>query len=222
VLAMALCNCASEPSHPQFAPTVVEAAHAPAESVLDLNGWQLVPGQSGVNYYTIVHDAPMPFIRARYRPSHEAVSLAYSLDDQERKAARLMRWRWRALRFPEGGRACEKGHGDFAASVYVTWKRGLRWYSLKYAWSTGVPKGTTCQDRRGLFVAQDTIVRASGGPLNTWREEEIDLAREYREHFEDGSPDASVPELMGIGILTDGDQTGTSSEADYGAFVIVR
>jgi hypothetical protein len=52
----------------------------------------------------------------------------------------MLRRRWRALVLPRGGNECADERGDSAASVYVTWKRGLRWYSLKYAWSSVGPR----------------------------------------------------------------------------------
>ena len=62
----------------------------------------------------------------------------------------------------------------------------------------------------------------TGGPLHTWRSEEIDLRRELREHFEGGNADADVPELVGIAIMSDGDQTKSESAADYAQFTLVR
>jgi hypothetical protein len=59
----------------------------------------------------------------------------------------------------------------------------------------------------------------SGGPAGVWNHESLDLAREFRAHFEDGDPKADVPPLIGLGIMTDGDQTKTASTGDYAAFV---
>jgi hypothetical protein len=109
-----------------------------------------------------------------------------------------------------------------AAVVYVTWKRGLRYYTLKYAWSAVGERGKTCDGKRNPFVAQDTIILESGGPVGVWRDEEIDLAAEFRKHFEGNNPRTEVPDFVGIGLMTDGDQTNSPSSADYGPFVLVR
>ena len=53
-------------------------------------------------------------------------------------------------------------------------------------------------------------------------DEEIDPDALFRAHFEGGSPDAEVPDLQGIGILTDGDQTHSVSAADYAGFVVYK
>ena len=51
---------------------------------------------------------------------------------------------------------------------------------------------------------------------------EVDPDTLYRVHFEGGRADAEVPELQGIGILTDGDQTHNVSAADYAGFVFYK
>jgi hypothetical protein len=103
--------------------------------------------------------------------------------------------------------------------LYVTWRRFLRWYSLKYVWSTTRKPGTVCDRRRNTFIAQDTIVLESGGPPGVWKRESIDLAREFRTHFGEGDEHADIPPLMGLGVMTDGDQTKTESSGDFADFV---
>jgi hypothetical protein len=125
-----------------------------------------------------------------------------------------------ARALPAGGNECVRGKGDSAAVVYATWRRGLRYYTLKYVWTTLAKKGAVCDSKRNPFVAQDTIVLRSGGTLDVWLDEEIDLREDFRKHFEDGNPSASVPDFMGVGIMTDGDQTKSESSADFGTFLL--
>jgi hypothetical protein len=193
------------------------------EQLLDVHKWSVIERESGpVSYYAIVEEQGTPFIRATYRPGLETVVLGVKVDDADRKGAHKLRWNWRALVLPRDGNACVSGKGDSAASVYVSWKRGMKWYTLKYVWSADVAPGTVCHRKRSAFAAQDTIVLRSGGPLTTWETEEIDLQAEFRSHFEDGDPQANVPELAGVGIMTDGDQTKSPSAADYASFVLAR
>jgi hypothetical protein len=102
--------------------------------------------------------------------------------------------------------------------VYLIFKDGLHWYTLKYVWSATAPTGLTCDRPRSPVRSQDTIIRESGGPLNEWVTEQIDPTAEFREHFRDGDPKGHVPDLVGIGLMTDGDATKSESSADYGAF----
>jgi hypothetical protein len=180
-----------------------------------------IPSESGPNdYYEIVSTGPEPFIHAAYTPPFQTTVLGYSLPESQRHSVATLSWKWRAVTLPEGGNECVEGKGDSAAVVYVTWRQALRWYSVKYVWSAVAPKGKTCDRKRNPFRAQDTVIVDSGGPLGEWRTVHIDPDREYRNHFEAGDATASVPELLGVAIMTDGDQTNSASAADYAGFVV--
>jgi hypothetical protein len=131
-------------------------------------------------------------------------------------------WRWRALVLPPLGNDCDSSKTDAAAAVYVAWRSGLRWYGLKYSWSTLARVGSVCDGRDNPFLRGETIVLRSGGPLGEWVTESIDVETEYRNHFAGGDPRAEVPELIGIAVLTDGDDTRSAASADYGPFVLSR
>jgi DUF3047 family protein len=177
--------------------------------------------ESGSYYQTI--DGPQEsYIRGVYVPPLDTVTLFHEVPDQLRSGVRRMTWRWRPLVLPRNGNECANGLGDSAAAVYVTWKRGLRWYSLKFIWSTEAPLGATCNRIRNPFVASDSVVLRTGQGSADWVEETIDPEALFREHFEGGNPRADVPELQGIGVMTDGDQTHSRSAADYAGFVLCK
>jgi hypothetical protein len=98
----------------------------------------------------------------------------------------------------------------------------MRWYAVKYVWSDVGTKGAICDKKRNPFAAQDTVILESGGPVNVWRDENLDLDAEFRKHFADGDPSADVPDFMGVGLMTDGDQTQSDSVADYAEFSLRR
>jgi hypothetical protein len=200
------------------------ALAAPAGKLnLPVQRWRLVEEKSGpVNYYKMFKNASPPYLRGEYRPGLKTAVLGFQLADEDRARAKKLSWRWRAITLPKGGDECVEGKGDSAAVIYVTWRRGLRWYTLKYVWTASSTKGAVCAKKRNPFVAQDTIVLRSGGPLNEWHNEEIDLKAEFRKHFEGGDPEASVPDLLGVGLMTDGDQTKSPSVGDYADFVLTR
>lgn len=194
-----------------------------AALTLGAKSWSFVERQSGpVNYYSTVSEAGSTFIRSHYKPPVKKALLGWQAPDREREALKKVRWSWRARILPRGGDECMKGKGDSAAVVYLTWRRGLKFYALKYVWSATGVKGRVCDKKRNLFVAQDTTILVSGGPLNTWRTEELDLRAEFRKHFEKGDPNADVPDFVGLGIMSDGDQTQSESSADFGAFTLSR
>ncbi|HWE25449.1 MAG TPA: DUF3047 domain-containing protein [Myxococcales bacterium] len=189
-----------------------------SETPVDVRSFKVVEGYSGpVSYYRLVEDPESAYIRAVYRPPLETVTLAAEVPDALRQRTKYVRWKWRAQVLPKHGNECAPGFGDSAAVIYISWKRGLKWYSIKYVWSTDGAKGSVCDKKRNMFVVQDTVILESGGPTGIWKEEQIDPSAEFRAHFE-----GDVPDFVGIGLMSDGDQTNSVSAADYAGFVLVH
>lgn len=196
------------------------ASASARDLVIPPTSWRVVQSESGsVNYYTVAEEGGVRFLRARYRPPLETVVLGWQAPDSVRQGAHRLRWDWRARQLPAGGNDCVKGKGDSAAGVYVTWKRGLKYYTLKYVWSGAGEKGG-CRRKRSPFVAEDAVVVRAGPPLDVWHTVDLDLRWEFQRHFSDGDRSASVPDFVGVGLLTDGDQTKSESAADYGSFTL--
>jgi DUF3047 family protein len=197
---------------PKAEPGVIRAA---------VDKWRIIDSQSGpVNYYSLQRDAERTFIRGSYQPPNKKAVLGFEIPEKSRERIRKLEWSWRAIKMPRDGDECNPKKGDSPAVLYVTWRRGLRWYSLKYVWSVTRTPGTVCDRRRNMFVAQDTVVLQTGGPLGVWKRESLDLMHEFRVHFEDGDEKADVPPMIGLGVMTDGDQTKTESTGDYADFVL--
>lgn len=186
-----------------------------------LEKWRIIDSQSGpVNYYKLLQDGGRSIVRGSYQPPNKKAVLGFEVPERSRNRLHRLEWSWRAIKFPEKGDECVKERGDSSVVLYVTWRRFLRWYSLKYVWSTTRKPGTICDRRRNAFVAQDTVVLQSGGPPGVWKRESIDLTQEFRNHFGEGNERAEVPPLMGLGVMTDGDQTKTESTGDFADFVL--
>jgi hypothetical protein len=186
------------------------------------DAWRFVESESGpVNYYRVVKEGESVFLRSSYVPPTKTALMGYQVPDSDRERIRKVTWTWRARTLPKGGDECAPGKGDSAAVVYLTFKRTLRYYTLKYVWSAVGQRGKVCDKKRNPFVAQDTIILESGASP-AFKTAEIDLAREFRRHFEGGSKDADVPPFVGMGVMSDGDQTGSESSADFGAFTLTR
>jgi hypothetical protein len=205
------------------------SAAAEQDLVVDARAWRIVESESGpTNYYSIVNEAGQAFVRAHYVPPMKTALLGWQPPERDRAKVKMVRWSWRARIVPKGADECTPGKGDSAAVVYLTWKRGLRYYTLKYVWSAGnVSLGRVCGRKRNPFVAQDTIIKQAGmkqptAPNGGWETVEIDLGSAFRKHFEDGDPKADVPKFFGVGIMSDGDQTKSESSADFGTFTFIR
>ncbi len=218
VLPLLLAATSAEAPGPAGTTSAEENRPQLAETKLDVHSFRVVERYSGpVSYYRLINDSDASYIRAVYRPPLETVTLAAEVPDSLRQRTKAVRWKWRALVLPTKGNECVPGLGDSAAVVYISWKRGLKWYSIKYVWSTEGVKGAVCDQKRNLFVVQDTVVLESGGPTNVWKEEEVDPSAEFRAHFE-----GDVPDFVGVGLMSDGDQTRSISAADYAGFVLVH
>jgi len=201
--------------------SAAEAAKPPLR--LEPRLWRIVERESGPdNYFTIVESPEGPFLRADYRYPMKTAVLGVAIPEADRRVAARLTWRWRIGAFPVDADECTEGKEDSAAAVYASWRRGLRWYALKYVWSTTANRGTVCARKRNPFVAQDTVVLESAGPTGAWERESIDLADAFRRHFERGDASADVPPFMGVGIMSDGDQTRSRSAADYADFLLER
>jgi hypothetical protein len=201
-----------------LAVVAVSAAPAPPWRVPAKN-FRLVTRVSGpVNYYSVL-DGPPSYVHSRYEVGYKTAVVGYDTKEWQARATHLS-WKWRAVQLPRDGDECKDGKGDSAAVVYVSWKRAFRYYTLKYVWSAVGTRGAVCDKKRNPLLAQDTVILESGAPLGEWRSVKLDLQAEFRKHFEDGDPNASVPDLFGIGLMSDGDQTESVSSADFGEFTL--
>jgi hypothetical protein len=195
---------------------------APTDVRLDVHQFRIVERESGpTNYYSVIDDPVEPFIRAQYRPDFDTAVFGVKLPESTRHATHL-HWDWRARVLPRDPGLCnsQSGISDTAALIYAIWKRGLRWYTIRYVWSARAPKGNVCNGKRNIFLAEDTVVLETGAGTGGWVSEELDLPTEFRRHFEGGNLHADVPDFVGIGLMTDGDQAHSDSAADYADFVL--
>jgi hypothetical protein len=199
------------------------ASAASREYPLDIHALRVLERDSGpVNYYQWLEANGESYIHADYRAPLKTVTLFEPLPDKFRRGVHKLRWRWRALVLPKHGNECARGLGDSAAAVYVTWKKGMRWYSLKFIWSAEAKVGDTCNKTRNPFVFSDSVVLHSGHTSEGWVAEEVDVEEMFQKHFIDTGDTDRIPELQGIGLLSDGDQTQSESSADYAGFEILK
>lgn len=141
-------------------------------------------------------------------------------------------WIWRVERTPEGADVTTKAGDDCAARIYVTFKfvssRKNWWERVKhktaqffagyelpgsaivYAWTSRAEAGSFI-DSPYTRHSKLIVVRSHGDPKGRWIREERNIVEDYRTAF-----GTSPPPLMGIAIMTDTDNTGSSATAYYG------
>ncbi|MBI3540656.1 MAG: DUF3047 domain-containing protein, partial [Deltaproteobacteria bacterium] len=91
---------------------------------------------------------------------------------------------------------------------------GYNGKSIKYIWSTTLPKGEVIENESGKFY---TIVKESG-PTNQgqWESLETNIQEDFKKLFH--TTLTQMP--RGFAVLTDGDNTHSSSVCDYDDFKI--
>jgi Protein of unknown function (DUF3047) len=171
-----------------------------------------------VNYYSVGEDGETPILRAVYRPGLGNVVMNARVPEAARQAVRSVSWRWRAHALPREANDCGPGASDAAASVFLAFKAGLKLMVIKYVWSTEGTVGTSCQSNRGWFFDRDTTLVQVGGPMDVWTTHTVDPRREFVKHY--GGKLEDVPDFVAIGVMTDGDNSQSPSEADYADFVV--
>ena len=187
-------------------------------SAIPLNEFDVISNFSGKNnYYSILTDGNNgTMIHADYRPPAKTVIFGYTFPDSAGKIDRL-RWEWRVMEAPRGSRENVKGKNDSGASVYLLFKENVMSYTIKYVFSNSLPVGTSFEKRnRNPFNVMHMVVASNlvASKTGSWESVEIDVASEFRRLF---GTDRYVP-LRGVGMLTDGDQTGSRVVADYRDF----
>jgi hypothetical protein len=188
---------------------------------------------------------PLSFPKIEKRTSYEwsASSLAIHAE-AERSASGLvfrhegpvaelpvLRWRWMVAGPVPGGDETEKKGDDYAARVYVTFRReGSRFnpfafvknFTVKlltgerppneaicYIWANKLDAGRDLPSPYTKKVRM-VAVRSGAAGAGDWRNEERNVLEDYRRLF-----GKEPPPYAGIAIMTDADNTGASAEAWY-------
>ena len=133
----------------------------------------------------------------------------------------FLTWTWRVSQFPSNKVNEElnsKRDNDFGARVYAIFKGKLPLSHevIQYVWDNHFPEGTHAKHRTAgsvrYFVVEDGEAKSS----DTWVAEKRNLAADYEMLF--GKP--LRKKLVGIGLMTDSDNTGTASEVYFGEMAI--
>lgn len=123
----------------------------------------------------------------------------------------LLRWRWRALVFPEGSDERKKSGNDNVLSVYVLFGGWPVPRSVKYTWSDTLPEGTVLDSPLSGKI-KVIVLRSGRSMAGNWVAEERNVLADYRRLFGGGEKN---PSARGILILTDSDDTRTRAAGDY-------
>lgn len=161
-----------------------------------------------------------------------ASAFVFGLDDVDLRRTPRLRWRWRIERGLDIPNERVKAGDDFAARVYLLFPfdpsrasviararhalgtrlfgDGLPGHAINYVWTSREPAGARWDNP---FAADSKMISLGRGPLTGWREEEVDVAADYRALF------AEEPRrVMGLAVMTDSDNSCQRAEALFADF----
>jgi hypothetical protein len=164
--------------------------------------------------YSVQVEGPDKYLHA------DARGIGVQLGHEQRfslKEFPVMEWRWRAVLFPSHSDERKKSGDDSVLGLYVLFGRLPFFSAIKYIWSDTLPVGTTLDSP---FSSRTKLVVVESGRAlaGAWVEEKHDVLADYRRLFGNQEP----PEVTGIAILTDGDNTNSHAIGDYGEISILR
>jgi len=122
----------------------------------------------------------------------------------------MLRWKWRAVTFPDGTNEREKKGNDSVLGIYVVFSY---WpvRAIKYVWSDTIPAGSSF-DSPHASGAKIVVVASGRESSDAWVTEERNVLEDYRHFF--GETEKN-PVSKGIAILTDADNTHSHAVGDY-------
>lgn len=129
-------------------------------------------------------------------------------------------WEWRVEQFTTGEALDTKDGSDAAARVYVYFQTaGLPWQkrSLDYVWSRILPN-ETLMNSAFASASKILVVETGESGAGQWRTEERNLEEDFERAF--GKQD--LPDVIGIGLMTDSDNSKTSTAAYFDTVRVSR
>ena len=196
-------------------------------------GWRVVdvPKASPAEVSLVADNgATVLRIAARSAASSAAARLHAHAD-----GARLA-WRWKVDRVVDGGDLGTRAGDDYAARVYVSFDvplerlpfatrtriRLARLFfgselpvaAICYVWDNRHPPGTQAWNAYSDHVRM-VVVESGAAHAGEWRDESRDVAADWRAAFGARWP-GPVPDIDGVAVSSDTDQTGESVTAWFG------
>lgn len=195
------------------------------------SGWEPLefPGIDAHSRYRLVTDDGVQVVRADTTAAASGLITRVTVEPGD---SLILRWRWKVSNVFEQGDAHTKSGDDYPARIYVAFafqpeKAG--WFertkrkaaalvfggelpgnALNYIWANRVQTGSFIPNS---YTDQTVMVAVNSGPAQTgqWQWVERDIVADYRKAFGEDPPD-----LAGIAIMSDSDNTGESATAWYG------
>lgn len=226
----------SLPALGEASPTIAPFSRLPA--LTPDHGWEPLefPDIDRHTHYQLVADDEQgQVVEAVAEDSASGLIARVSLEPGD---ALILRWHWKVDDILEAGDARRKAGDDYAARIYVAFefepdKAG--WFerakrktvsalfgeelpgrALNYIWANRLPRDEMIANP---YTDDTMMIAVSSGRQRSgqWVTVERDVVADYREAFGD-----EPPELVGVAIMTDTDNTGENARAWYGDITLSR
>lgn len=183
--------------------------------------------------YTLIQDDGRTVIKADSRNAASGLIRFLRVDPA---AYPVIQWQWKIDHVLEKGDARTRQGDDYTARIYVAfafdpnqaswWERArhksaallsgkeVPGSALNYIWANQVPKNRILPNP---YVSESMMVAVQSGNAlaGRWITEKRDIAADYRQAFR-----RNPPEIIGIGIMTDTDDTGEKTAGYYGDILL--
>lgn len=194
-------------------------------------GWEPLefPDIESHTRYELVTEDGRQVVKAETSNSASGLITMIRVEPAERP---ILRWRWKVSGVYDKGDARQKRGDDYPARIYVAfefepdkvgfWERTKRkavevlfdaqlpGNSLNYIWANKLEAGSIVPNPF-TDKTQMVAVNSGDGQAGEWVTVERNILEDYREAFGE-----EPPAIVGIGIMSDSDNTGASAEAWYG------
>lgn len=150
----------------------------------------------------------------------------------------MLSWEWKALSYIPGADHKEPGKDDAPLRIIVAFDgdktklslkeqmvfemakivsgQDMPYASIMYVWAANSPVETVITSARTSRIKM-IVVNSGAAQLNSWQKHERDVAADYRRVFQE-----EPGKIIGIGLLTDSDNTRTQVQGIYGDIELVR
>jgi hypothetical protein len=170
---------------------------------------------SGHTEYNVVTEGTNRVLKAVAKSSATGIATELNLPA---KGQYKLQFRWKIDRTPKGASETDIKKFDHAARVFVAFKAGIGpAKTLNYAWSSSAQVGQAFHhpsSGRSRFI----VLESGDAKAGQWVTETRDLVADWKQLF----GDATLPELAGLGLITDSDGVGVEITAYYDDIRILR
>jgi len=165
--------------------------------------------------YRIVTENSNACLKAAANSTSSAFAMKLELQPT---AGTVIRWRWKISSCPTNGSEDKLPTFDHTARIFVAFDTFIGPpRTINYVWANKVETNSVFEhpsSSRSKFI----VLESGDGRAGKWVSEERDLARDWQRLFNN----EKMPKIVGLGVFTDSDGTGTSVTGWYDDIVIER